>query len=181
MDLFLVLLTLLVGLSIPLIPFSTAFIPRLGLLPLKIGHRRSTRLVQIVLLWTLALAAHLTGPSTWDWITVVLAGWFTVVALALFPERIFVALDRPARSQAGLADQAPVLAIEINGETVAFPLELVVPHQISGIDVCLEYHSDGDRVTASNSNGETIPVEKLWWLGWSEFHPRSGLYLATSS
>jgi hypothetical protein len=131
MQILLCLLILLVGLSILLIPFSSGFFPQVGLGPLKLGHRRSTRLVQILLLWTLAAACWRVESSAWSWIAIGLAGWFTFVAVNFFPQRIFVDLNQPDRSQEGLAAAAPVLAIEVQDEVVAYPLELIVPHHIA--------------------------------------------------
>jgi hypothetical protein len=59
-----------------------------------------------------------------------LALWFTFVAANFFPERIFVTLEQPVRAQSGLAKTAPVLATEIDGEVVAYPLETLVPHHL---------------------------------------------------
>lgn len=124
------LLTLLTGVSIVFLPLSTGFFPKLGLMPLKLGHRKSTRLVQLSLVWGLAAVTFWIEPTLWGWIGVGTAIWFTMVALNFFPQRIFVDLSQPERAQDGLADSAPVLAAEVNGEVVAYPLELIVPHHI---------------------------------------------------
>lgn len=130
MHIFLALLTLLVGLSVVFLPLLTGFFPKLGLEPLKLGHKHVTRFVQVIALWTLAGSALWIGRTTWGWIAAGIALWFTVVALNFFPQRIFVDLTQPERAQNGLADTAPVLAAEVNGEVVAYPLELIVPHHI---------------------------------------------------
>jgi hypothetical protein len=130
MPFLLTLLTLLVGLSIVFLPLSTGFFPKLGLMPLKLGHRKSTRLVQVTSIWGLAAGALWTDHLLWGWIAAGMALWFTVVALNFFPQRIFADLAQPARSQDGLSDSAPVLAVEVQGVVVAYPLEMIVPHHI---------------------------------------------------
>lgn len=130
MHILLTLLTLLAGISILFIPFSTSFFPKLGLTPLKIGHRWTTRLVEVVVLWTLAGTTLSIDRVLWGWIAAGIALWFTFVALNFFPQRIFVDLTQPERSQIGLADSAPVLAAKVEGEVVAYPVELIVPHHI---------------------------------------------------
>lgn len=124
------LLTLFAGISIIFLPLSTGFFPKLGLMPLKLGHRKSTRLVQLCLVWGLAASTFWIEPTRWGWIAAGTALWFTMVALNFFPQRIFVDLTQPERAQEGLADSAPVLAAEVEGEAVAYPLELIVPHHI---------------------------------------------------
>jgi hypothetical protein len=131
MQILLSLLTLFTGLSIPLIPFSSGFIPKLGITPLKLGHSRLTRLVQIILLWSFTAATWMFGNTLWSWLNLALAAWFTFMAINFFPQRVFIDLTQPTRAQTGLADDAPVLAAEVQGEVVAYPLELIVPHHIS--------------------------------------------------
>ena len=113
-----------------MLPLSTGIFPKLGLTPLKLGQKRVTRLVQVLVLWILAGTALWLGRTTWGWIAAGTALWFTVVALNFFPQRIFVDLNQPERAQDGLADSAPVLAADVEGEVVAYPLELIVPHHI---------------------------------------------------
>jgi hypothetical protein len=124
------ILTLLAGFTIPAFPLSPGFAPRLGLTPLQWGHNRWVRLVQALVVWVFAGLTMWTGGLGWGWAAVPLALWFTFLALNLYPERIFVALEQPQRSNTGLADHAPVLAAEANGETVAYPLETLVPHHL---------------------------------------------------
>lgn len=124
------LLTLLAGFSIVLLPLSTGFFPGLGLMPLKLGHRKTTRLLQVTVTWGLAATALWIDHLLWGWIATGIALWFTVVALNFFPQRIFADLTQPVRSQDGLADSAPVLAVEVQGVVVAYPLEMLIPHHI---------------------------------------------------
>jgi hypothetical protein len=124
------LLTLFTGLSIPLLPLLTGFFPGLGLAPLKFGHMRSVRLMQVLATWGWALAGLWLCPSFWGWLAIALAAWFSFVAANFFPERIFVALEQPVRAETGLAESAPVLATEVGGEVVAYPLETLVPHHL---------------------------------------------------
>lgn len=125
-----VILTFLTGLTIPLLPLLPSFFPRVGLRPFKAGHSRIVRLIQMMLTWLFALLALGVQPVLWGWVALALAGWFSFVALRFFPENIFIALTSPRRAQQGLADGAPVLAVERNDEVVAYPIELIVPHHI---------------------------------------------------
>lgn len=124
------LLTLLSGASIPILPILSGFFPKIGLVPLKLGHDRRVRLFQALTVWGFALAGLWIYRSVWGWLSVGLALWFSFVAAKFFSERIFVALDQPARSQTGLAEAAPVLATDVGREVVAYPLEMVVPHHL---------------------------------------------------
>jgi hypothetical protein len=124
------LMTLLAGLSIPLLAVLPAFFPRTGLTPLKFAHNRSVRFLQASAAWMFALAGLWLYPSFWGWLAVGLALWFSVIAAHFFSERIFVSLDQPGRAESGLAESAPVFATEIEGETVAYPLETLVPHHL---------------------------------------------------
>lgn len=124
------ILTLLVGLSVPLLPMSSAFIPKLGLRPMVLGFRQTTRLGQIILLWTFAILSMVFTPSDWGWIAAVVAIIFSFLALNLYPNKIFISLDQPEREEDGLVDSAPVLAVEGEKEAVAYPLEILIPHHI---------------------------------------------------
>jgi hypothetical protein len=124
------ILTFLTGLTIPLLPLLPSFFPRVGLRPFRAGHSRMVRLLQMALIWLFALLALGSQPGSWGWVALGLAVWFSFVALRFFPENIFVALTAPRRARQGLADKAPVLAAERNGEVVAYPIELIVPHHI---------------------------------------------------
>jgi hypothetical protein len=124
------LFTLLAGLTIPLLPLLSGFIPRLGLFPLRLAHHRGVRLLQALAAWGFALSGWWLFPSGWGWVSIGLALWFSFVAAHFFSERIFVALERPERARVGLADNAPILASEVGGEVVAYPLETLVPHHL---------------------------------------------------
>ena len=97
-------LTILAGLTIPLLPLSTGFVPRLGLTPLKLGHNRLVRLAQTIIVWVFASITFQLSGSVWGWVAILIALWFSIVAAKFFPERIFVALKQPERTHAGLAE-----------------------------------------------------------------------------
>jgi hypothetical protein len=109
---------------------SSAFVPRLGLTLVKLSHHKSTRLVQAAVVWVFAIAAAKSSPGLCSWVALALAVFFSFLAANLYPARIFIPLDTPERAREGLADNAPVLAVQVNGETVAYPLEILIPHHI---------------------------------------------------
>jgi hypothetical protein len=130
MNIFFALCAILTGFSIPLLALLPSFVPAVGLLPFKAAHDRRVRRVQLGLIWLFVVFSLLVKLSGWSWAAAVLAVWFTFIALRLFPENIFIALDNPKRAIEGLGEGAPVIAVEINGETMAYPVELIVPHHI---------------------------------------------------
>jgi hypothetical protein len=119
-----------IGISIPLLPMSSAFFPKLGLTPMKLGFRPKTRWIQVITLWTVTIISIWVKPSIWGWAAFLVAIWFSIVAANLYNKRIFIALEQPEQSQIGLAEPAPVLATEAGGEVIAYPLEVLVPHHI---------------------------------------------------
>ena len=130
MNIVFALCAILAGLSMPVLALLPSFVPAVGLLPFKAAHDRRVRLLQVALIWLLAVLSLLVQPSAWGWVAVVLAAWFTWIGARFFSENIFVALDDPHRAAEGLSDGAPVIAVEINSETMAYPVELIVPHHI---------------------------------------------------
>lgn len=132
------LLVLIVGISVLLLPMSSALFPKLGLLPMKLGFRPLTRWIQVMALWLFVALSIWTKPSGWGWASIIIACWFSIVAANLYNKRIFVALDQPERSSKSLAKSAPVLATVLEGEVVAYPLEVLVPHHIVN-DILGEY------------------------------------------
>lgn len=74
-----------------------------------------------------------------------------------------------------------VVGLVINGAAKAYPLDLLraergILDQVGGKAIQIEYQNVGDRVTVHTRDGSLIPYERQWWLGWSEFHPRSQIY-----
>jgi hypothetical protein len=124
------LLTLLTGFTIPLLPLLPGFFPRLGLLPLRLGHHRPVRLFQALVVWLFAILTLQQSQSAWGWVAILAALWFSFVAVNFFSERVFIALEQPEHAQTGLADSAPVLATAVAGEVIAYPLETLVPHHL---------------------------------------------------
>lgn len=124
------LFTVLAGLSIPLLPLLSGFYPRVGLTPLKLAHSRTVRWLQALVIWCFAVLALWGSGFTWGWVAILVALWFSFVAVNFFSERIFVSLEEPVKAQTGLPDAARVLATEVSGQVVAYPLETLVPHHL---------------------------------------------------
>lgn len=73
-----------------------------------------------------------------------------------------------------------IAGIVVDGEARAYPLELLrrqlrVTDRIQGREVVLVYDPAEDWVKAF-SGEQALEVARQWWLGWSEFHPGTGLY-----
>jgi hypothetical protein len=76
-----------------------------------------------------------------------------------------------------------IIGLVVNGEAKAYPLAILraagsITDRVGEEQIKLEYHSGGDRVSIQNQRGIALPYERQWWLGWSEFHPRSAIYSA---
>jgi hypothetical protein len=74
-----------------------------------------------------------------------------------------------------------VIGVVVRGEARAYRLETLrtqgtIRDQVGGEDLSLDYIPAGDRVQICTTNGERLSYERQWWLGWSEFHPRSAIY-----
>jgi hypothetical protein len=74
-----------------------------------------------------------------------------------------------------------VVGVVVNGEARAYPLKTLksqtcVRDRAGGLDIVLEYRAQSDQVVVRDGDGNILRHERQWWLGWSEFHPRSGVY-----
>jgi hypothetical protein len=79
-----------------------------------------------------------------------------------------------------------IIGLVVNGEAKAYPLAVlrsagIIMDRVGDELIKLEYHSGGDHVTIQNQRGTALPYERQWWLGWSEFHPRSAIYSAATN
>ncbi len=110
-------------------PLLPAFIPSLGLMPLY--RMRRIRAILLVVAWAGAIAAWVNEPVSYIAIPFVFI--FSIPAIVLEPQRIFVALDDPKHvpaSQAGLQDEALVLGYEDEGHATAWPFATLVPRHL---------------------------------------------------
>ena len=74
-----------------------------------------------------------------------------------------------------------IIGLVLNGEAKAYPLAALrsagsITDRVGEERIKLEYHASGDHVSIQNQQGIALPYERQWWLGWSEFHPRSAIY-----
>lgn len=82
----------------------------------------------------------------------------------------------------GLPQRETVFGISFNGVSKAYPLsELNTVSQFTdnfnGKDVELFYDQQEKSLTANEKeNNQTLIVEKHWWLGWKEFHPKTEIW-----
>jgi hypothetical protein len=74
-----------------------------------------------------------------------------------------------------------VIGVVLNGEAKAYPLtalrSLGVLHDpVGGEMLEIRYIPLGDSIAIQKAGEAVVPYERQWWLGWSEFHPRSAIY-----
>jgi hypothetical protein len=84
-----------------------------------------------------------------------------------------------------LNPHAIVIGVVVQGEAMAYPLAALRPGQplsdnVGGQAITIEYQAGAEQVTVRGGDGEILHHERQWWLGWSEFHPRSGVYKITT-
>ncbi len=110
-------------------PMLPAFITSLGLMP--IYKMRSIRAVLIVVAWSLTIAAMVNEPASFVALPFVII--FSIPTIVVEPQRIFISLDDPkhiSASQVNIPDEALVLGYEDDENTVAWPLETLVPRHL---------------------------------------------------
>lgn len=76
---------------------------------------------------------------------------------------------------------AVVIGVALHGAAKAYPLTAlrtagVVQDEVGGVSLRLQYHPHSERVTVQTEAGQPLPFQRQWWLGWSEFYPRSAVY-----
>jgi uncharacterized protein (DUF3820 family) len=87
----------------------------------------------------------------------------------------------------GLPKRETVFGVAINGQSKAYPQSRLTDGQtfedrVGGIRIDLTYDAEAENLRAvSNGTGESIPVERHWWLGWKEFHPETEIWQPTNS
>lgn len=74
-----------------------------------------------------------------------------------------------------------VIGMVVNGAAKVYPLDTLraqpaLVDQVAGETIRLVYDAAGDQVTVSAADGSQLKIERQWWAGWSEFHPRSDIY-----
>lgn len=75
-----------------------------------------------------------------------------------------------------------VIGVTINGLARAYPLETLkaqrhIADSLGEQTIHLTYDAAADRVHVRCGNDNMLRYERQWWLGWSEFHPRSDIYV----
>lgn len=82
----------------------------------------------------------------------------------------------------GLPFRETVFGITFNGISKAYPINEVeglhfFTDQFNNKEVNLEYNKPGEYLTATDiKTGKQLIVEKHWWLGWKEFHPKTEIW-----
>lgn len=91
------------------------------------------------------------------------------------------ALSGLAPTDKRLPQHEIVIGVVLNGAAKAYPLAALrevklVQDWLGGEEIEVQYHASGEKVSVHKVNGERLQTERAWWLGWSEFHPRSEIY-----
>lgn len=82
----------------------------------------------------------------------------------------------------GLPKRETVFGVVVNGQSKAYPESglsdiQIFSDQVGGIEINLIYDAEAEHFLATRTDtGESIPVEKHWWLGWKEFHPETEIW-----
>jgi hypothetical protein len=89
-------------------------------------------------------------------------------------------LGLAAKDNHRLSAHQIVIGVVVNGVPQAYPLETVrelgkISGTLGGEEVTIRYLPDGDAVDVK-LEGASLPVERGWWQGWSEFHPETDVY-----
>ena len=85
-----------------------------------------------------------------------------------------------------LPQNEEIVGLTLNGEARAYPLALlrergVIDDELGGVPVTLVYDATANRVRAFQQPDPTappqpVPMQRLWWSGWYEFHPGTTVY-----
>ncbi len=80
-----------------------------------------------------------------------------------------------------LSAHEEVVGIRLNGEARAYPLKALrergtIEDVLGGESIAIHYEEGAGRVCAFR-DGKNLPVQREWWLGWSEFHPYTSVYV----
>lgn len=81
-----------------------------------------------------------------------------------------------------LSPHTEVAGLVLRGEARAYPLPLLqarpsLTDTVGGIPITVQYDATSDHVSAHRrDNGEPLPIQRQWWMGWSEFHPTTSIF-----
>jgi len=119
----------LIAMLAAFMPLLPAFLPSLGLTPLYRLRRLRAKLLIVAWIWAIAIWVYGLGSHT----VLLFVPLFSVLAVVLEPQRIFVALDNPEHVpafQARLRGEALVLGHEEENRAVAWPLATLIPRHV---------------------------------------------------
>ena len=90
-------------------------------------------------------------------------------------------LDGLSKHDLRLDAHEVVIGLVVNGEAKAYPMQALhsagsIKDRVGGVNIQIDYSLGGGRVIVRTQDGELVSYEKQWWLGWSEFHPRSTIW-----
>lgn len=92
------------------------------------------------------------------------------------------------RNDTRLPAHEEVGGLVLNGAARAYPLSLLrtvgnVPDMLGGVPIVVRYDMPNGRLTATyqDENGRPdtahpLPIQRQFWLGWSEFHPHTTIF-----
>lgn len=96
------------------------------------------------------------------------------------PTRHFAGPGLVAKKDNRLPLHEVVIGVDVNGAARAYPLDVVrekgeITDSLGGQPITINYHPEGDSVEVRMGE-EPVSIERLWWLGWSEFHPETDIF-----
>ena len=122
-------LSIFMAVMAALTPLLPGLFPRIGLMP--IYRMRPVRVVLIIAAWGVAIAAGMSEPASFVGLPFVFI--FSIPAIVMEPQRIFVSLDDPEHvpaSEASIGGEALVLGYDGGDHAAVWPFETLAPRHL---------------------------------------------------
>lgn len=84
----------------------------------------------------------------------------------------------------GLPLREPILGIELNGYSKAYPITELKKNsefldRVGDTELRVKYDTQSNFISISETqSGKVIPTQSHWWFGWKEFHPKTEIWKA---
>lgn len=85
------------------------------------------------------------------------------------------------QAEGELADSDPILGVEIDGVSRAYPVAImnwheIVNDEINGVEMKIYFDEESSSAWTTNQAGEKLPAVSSFWFAWMAFHPESEVY-----